>query len=89
MPVRTLAALTDKALAAGLDPATPAVAVARATRADEAIIAATIADLPAQLVAEAPRGPVLVMIGRVFAACVESAAMPSCDSRHGVAVASN
>jgi uroporphyrin-III C-methyltransferase/precorrin-2 dehydrogenase/sirohydrochlorin ferrochelatase len=89
MPVRTLAALTDKALAAGLDPATPAVAVARATRADEAIIAATIADLPAQLVAEAPRGPVLVMIGRVFAACVERAAMPSCDSRHGVAVASN
>jgi siroheme synthase len=54
-------------LAAGLDPATPAVAVARATRPDEAVIAAPIAELPARLVGEAPSGPVLVLIGHVLA----------------------
>ncbi len=67
MPTKTLPELVANALAAGLDPATPAVAVARATRADERVIAATIAELPARLAAEAPSGPVVVMIGRVFA----------------------
>ena len=55
-----------QAIARGLDPATPAVAIADATRPDEMVIAAPIASLPAQL-AELPRGPVIVMIGRVFA----------------------
>ena len=67
MPTKTLPDLVAKALAAGLDPATPAVAIARATRADERVIAGSIADLPVKLVAEAPAGPVVVMIGRVFA----------------------
>jgi siroheme synthase len=40
--------------------------VASATRDDERVIAATIADLPARLAAEQPSGPVVVMIGRVF-----------------------
>jgi uroporphyrin-III C-methyltransferase/precorrin-2 dehydrogenase/sirohydrochlorin ferrochelatase len=65
MPVKTLARLVRKAVARGLDPATPAVALANATRPDEAAIAATVASLPARL-AELPRGPVIVMIGRVF-----------------------
>jgi uroporphyrin-III C-methyltransferase/precorrin-2 dehydrogenase/sirohydrochlorin ferrochelatase len=61
------------ATARGLDPATPAVAVERATRPNERIIAGTIADLPARLAAEQPSGPVVVMIGRAFAEYVEAA----------------
>ena len=49
MPVKTLRELTGKAIAAGLDPATPAIAVAQATRPEETIIAGTIADLPDRL----------------------------------------
>jgi uroporphyrin-III C-methyltransferase/precorrin-2 dehydrogenase/sirohydrochlorin ferrochelatase len=67
MPMKTLPDLVKNAVAAGLDPATPAIAVARATRPDEKIIAGTIADLPARLAAEAPSGPVLVLIGHVLA----------------------
>ncbi len=67
MPVKTLPALVAKARAAGLDPATPAVAVAQATRADERTIAGDIAELPALLAADALSGPVVVMIGKVFA----------------------
>ena len=66
MPTRTLAELSQTAIARGLDPSTPAVAVVRATRPDETVIAASIRDLPARL-AELPAGPVLVMIGQVFA----------------------
>jgi len=67
MPAKTLPELVAKALAAGLDPAMPAVAVARATRADEQTVAGSIADLPVLLAAQATPGPVVVLIGRVFA----------------------
>jgi uroporphyrin-III C-methyltransferase / precorrin-2 dehydrogenase / sirohydrochlorin ferrochelatase len=67
MPAKTLPELVSKALAAGLDPAMPAVAVARATRADEQTVAGSIADLPALLAAQAMPGPIVVLIGRVFA----------------------
>ena len=66
MPIKTLPALVAKACAAGLDPATPAVAVAHATRPEERTMAASIAELPALLATEVPSGPVIVMIGRVF-----------------------
>jgi uroporphyrin-III C-methyltransferase / precorrin-2 dehydrogenase / sirohydrochlorin ferrochelatase len=66
MPTKTLPALVDAALKAGLGPNTAAVAVASATRADQRVIAAPIADLPARLAAEPLSGPVVVMIGRVF-----------------------
>ena len=72
MPTKTLPDLVANALAAGLDPATPAVAVARATRADERVVAGSIAELPVRLAAEAPAGPMVVMIGRVFAEYAES-----------------
>jgi uroporphyrin-III C-methyltransferase/precorrin-2 dehydrogenase/sirohydrochlorin ferrochelatase len=74
MPSKTLPELVANAVQAGLDPTTPAVAVERATRADERVIAATIADLPARLAAEAPSGPVVVMIGRALADYVAAAA---------------
>jgi len=67
MPTKTLPDLVAAALKAGIDPETPAVAVMSATRADERVIAASIAGLPARLAAERPSGPVIVMIGRVFA----------------------
>jgi len=73
MPAKTMSELVDKAVKAGLDPQTPAVAVERATRSDERVIAATLADLPACLAAEPPTGPVLVMIGRVFAESIARA----------------
>jgi uroporphyrin-III C-methyltransferase/precorrin-2 dehydrogenase/sirohydrochlorin ferrochelatase len=74
MPAKTLPELVAAAVKAGLDPATPAVAVERATRADERVIGAAIADLPARLAEEPPSGPVVVMIGRVFADQVKTAA---------------
>jgi uroporphyrin-III C-methyltransferase/precorrin-2 dehydrogenase/sirohydrochlorin ferrochelatase len=73
MPIRTLPELVTTAVKAGLDPATAAVAVERATRADERVIAGTISDLPAKLAAAPPSGPVVVMIGRVFAQFVAEA----------------
>ena len=81
MPTKTLPDLVVHAVQAGLDPATPAVAVERATRADERVIAATIADLPARLAAEAPSGPVVVMIGRALADYVAAAARGEPESR--------
>jgi uroporphyrin-III C-methyltransferase / precorrin-2 dehydrogenase / sirohydrochlorin ferrochelatase len=75
MPVKTLPELVATAVKAGLDAATPAVAVERATRPDERVIAGTISDLPAKLAAAPPSGPVVVMIGRVFAEYVASASV--------------
>jgi uroporphyrin-III C-methyltransferase/precorrin-2 dehydrogenase/sirohydrochlorin ferrochelatase len=66
MPARTLAALVAQAVAAGLDPATPAIAIARATRPDQQVIAAPINEMPARLAAADLPGPLLVMIGRVL-----------------------
>jgi uroporphyrin-III C-methyltransferase/precorrin-2 dehydrogenase/sirohydrochlorin ferrochelatase len=74
MPTRTLPELVAKAMRAGLEATTPALAVECATRAEERVIAATIADLPARLDAEPPTGPLVVMIGRAFAEYVEAAA---------------
>ena len=70
MPVKTHAAFEAAAIAAGLDAATPAVAVINATRPDETVIAATIADLPQRLAAAVVTGPAVVMIGSVFACAV-------------------
>ena len=66
MPIRTLAALVEKATAEGLDPRTPAIAISNATRPNQAAIAAPIGELPARLAQAALPGPVLVMLGRVF-----------------------
>jgi uroporphyrin-III C-methyltransferase/precorrin-2 dehydrogenase/sirohydrochlorin ferrochelatase len=81
MPVRTLRQLVATACKAGLDPLTPAVAVEHATRSDERIVAATIADLPARFAEEPPSGPVVVMIGRAFAEYVEAAADSEAENR--------
>ncbi len=72
MPVKTLGALIERAVAAGLDPQTPAMAIARATRPDQQSIAAPISDLPTRLAEAALPGPVLVIIGRVTAAAARN-----------------
>jgi uroporphyrin-III C-methyltransferase / precorrin-2 dehydrogenase / sirohydrochlorin ferrochelatase len=66
MPIRTLAALIEKAIAEGLDPTTPALAIARATRPDQTIVAAPISELPQHLAQSDLPGPILVMIGHVI-----------------------
>ncbi len=58
MPTRTLADLAQRAIAAGLDPQTPAVAIARATRSDQTILSAPIAQLAERLTAETLPGPI-------------------------------
>ncbi len=68
MPAKTLTELSANVIAAGLDPAMPAVAVARATRPDQTVIAASIGELPKRLAAADLPGPVVVMIGRTLAA---------------------
>src|SRR6266545_391462 len=71
MPKRTLAELATTAIAHGLAPTTPAVAVAAATRPDQHVVRATIADIAARLDDVAPEGPVLIMIGHALAQCGE------------------
>jgi uroporphyrin-III C-methyltransferase/precorrin-2 dehydrogenase/sirohydrochlorin ferrochelatase len=66
MPTRTLSVLVETALAQGLNPATPAVAVARATRPDQRVIAGEVAELPSLLHSAKLDGPVLVMLGQAL-----------------------
>ncbi len=67
MPRRTLAAFRDHAIAAGLSPDTPAVAVQLATCSDERRIMSSISTLPDRLSELADVGPVIVLIGAAFA----------------------
>ncbi|MDO8876774.1 MAG: siroheme synthase CysG [Pseudolabrys sp.] len=66
MPVRTLESLVTRALAEGLDLATPAAAIARATRPDQQVITCAIGELPSRLKQASLSGPVLVMVGRAL-----------------------
>ena len=68
MPTRTLTALIAKATAEGLDPQTPALAIARATRPDQAVVQAPVAELAVRLAKAGLPGPLLVVLGRVAAA---------------------
>jgi len=73
MPTRTLAALVTKATAEGLDPATPALAIARATRPDQAVVAAPIGELVRRMAEVKLLSPVLVMLGTVIGGAVAGA----------------
>lgn len=66
MARRTLRLLVEKAVAAGLDPKTPAMAVANATRPDEIVLEASIEQLADVLDTADPDGPVIVLIGRAL-----------------------
>ena len=69
MPTGTLVALIARATAEGLDPRTPALAIARATRPDQAVVAAPIGELANELAKADLRGPLLVMVGRDYRRC--------------------
>jgi uroporphyrin-III C-methyltransferase/precorrin-2 dehydrogenase/sirohydrochlorin ferrochelatase len=79
MPGKTLRELAERAVAHGLPADTPALAVGRATRPDQRVIADTIAGLPQRLVDEPLDGPVLVMIGRALAGRA-GVAVPAVDA---------
>ncbi|MCU4180202.1 siroheme synthase CysG [Bosea sp. BH3] len=76
----TLPGFRESALAAGLDPRTPAVAVIAATRPDEMRVAATIAELPERLAEMPASGPVLVLLGHAFGPAL-SDEIPAADRR--------
>ena len=65
MPRKTLGEFVRGAVAAGLDPGTPAVAIASATREDQAQVAATLGSLPARAAALPAGAPVIVILGQV------------------------
>ncbi len=67
MPKKTLGELAARAIAQGLDPATPAVAIAGATRANEVVIAAPISQLAEKIAQTRLEGPALVLIGKAMA----------------------
>lgn len=66
MPQKTLADFRDRALAAGLDPHTPALAIRNATRHACGHVSGSITTLPDLLSSLTGEGPVLVMIGKVL-----------------------
>lgn len=65
MPRRTLAQFVARAVAEGLDPDTPAVAVASASRPGQAHVHGTVADLAQRTETLDPAAPVTVIIGKV------------------------
>jgi uroporphyrin-III C-methyltransferase/precorrin-2 dehydrogenase/sirohydrochlorin ferrochelatase len=76
MPGKTIEELARTAIAHGLAPDTPTLAIASATRPEEEIVAGTIADIADRLRDAAPSGPLLVMIGRALAELPASAILP-------------
>ncbi|WP_036263863.1 siroheme synthase CysG [Methylocapsa aurea] len=80
MGVKTLGILAARLLEHGLDPATPALLVERATWPDERSIFGTIETLPAKAAAAAPSGPCLILIGAAFASPVQETAKAMRDS---------
>ena len=83
MPRKTLAQLRDRAVAAGLSPDTPALAIRSATHDDQSHVLATIATLPDRMDALEATGPVLVMIGEAIRHVQEP--RHAHESRHGEA----
>jgi uroporphyrin-III C-methyltransferase/precorrin-2 dehydrogenase/sirohydrochlorin ferrochelatase len=84
MAGRTGAAVAQRLIAAGLPPATPVVAMASVSRPDETRWAGTLSALAAEGCHADGDKPVLLGIGRVFAAAVRavgSAEVGGCQSR--------
>ncbi|SRR5579883_247184 len=82
MPSKTIRELAQTAIAHGLSPATPTIAVAAATRPDEQVIIGTLADIADRLHEANPAGPLLVMIGRALAQAAEATAEAEHHEQH-------
>ncbi len=65
MPRKTLAEAMESAISHGLSPETPAIAIANATRPGEVTVTGVAADIAGKLRSDV-KGPVLVLVGRVF-----------------------
>jgi uroporphyrin-III C-methyltransferase / precorrin-2 dehydrogenase / sirohydrochlorin ferrochelatase len=68
MPRKTLKAFADKAIAEGLDPQTPAIAICNVSLENEAHVRGTLQDLPGKMGQLDPLAPTLVMIGAAISA---------------------
>ena len=80
MPSRTFGEFSQRAEAAGLDAATPAIAIWNATRPEQFAIASTLGGLQERLTGEQQRGPLLILIGEALAGAMpESSAQPLQD----------
>jgi uroporphyrin-III C-methyltransferase / precorrin-2 dehydrogenase / sirohydrochlorin ferrochelatase len=82
MGSRTFAGMLPKLLAAGLDPATPAVAIWAATTPRSTTVACPVADLSDALLSASADGPCLIMIGRSVGqrAAPHAGAAVACDA---------
>ena len=67
MPKRTLREFTERAIAAGLDPSTPAAVITNVSRPDQTTVAGEIGDIADRVELARLTGPALVMIGHVLA----------------------
>jgi uroporphyrin-III C-methyltransferase/precorrin-2 dehydrogenase/sirohydrochlorin ferrochelatase len=70
MPRKTLGHFVERAVAEGLDPEIPAVAIADATRDSQAWLSGTLAELPSLAERLDPSAPVTVIVGKVVRAAV-------------------
>lgn len=70
MASRTLPKVAAELIAAGMDPATPAIAVENASKANQRHLSGAIGELPARLAGQDFTGPTLVLIGAVAAMAV-------------------
>jgi uroporphyrin-III C-methyltransferase/precorrin-2 dehydrogenase/sirohydrochlorin ferrochelatase len=68
MPRGTLDQFAARAIAEGLDPLTPAVAIAAATQADEQYASGALAEIPGLAARLDPAAPVTVIVGAVVGA---------------------
>jgi uroporphyrin-III C-methyltransferase/precorrin-2 dehydrogenase/sirohydrochlorin ferrochelatase len=67
MSARTFTDMLPKLIAAGLDPATPALAISAATTPRSRHVACAVTDLPAALANSALRQPCLILVGKGLA----------------------
>jgi uroporphyrin-III C-methyltransferase/precorrin-2 dehydrogenase/sirohydrochlorin ferrochelatase len=81
MPKKTLGELTSRAIAHGLDPATPAIAIAGATRSNEAVVAGPVSQIAEKLAQAKLDGPVLVLLGRALQSAVRDYRKPEAATR--------
>ena len=72
MAGRTLPAVAERLMAAGMPGSTPAVAVENASRFDERRLFGTLAELPSLLAEAGFSGPTLVLIGAVVGLATEA-----------------
>src|SRR6185436_17968893 len=84
MSARTFGEMLPKLIAAGLDPATPALAVSAATTPRSKHVACAVRDLPAALANSAFRQPCLILVGRGLAEAHADAAAGNHSALAGV-----